>query len=1206
MDNYPTLQTKALRKASDLDEYKLYRAALEWSLVDPIVIESREDLKSKDEWRDRIEPYRHQVTNLITFCRRLPVSLLADDVGLGKTISAGLVMSELMSRGRISKTIIVCPKLLLQQWQEELETKFGIPSVIAIGRELVSAKPPDDRGAVITTYHSARLYLDKVAESGFEMLILDEAHKLRNLYGVDPVPQIAKRFRQALADRLFKYVLMLTATPIQNRLWDIYSLVDLLTVARGHQNPFGSEGTFARRFIADNRAQARKLVPERQEEFRSIVYGYMSRIRRDDANLQFPKRIVQLHKVTPTTQELELIAAIAEPIQSLNPLTQILILQMLVSSPQALSKTLLGMADRGTVPVSFAKSVKVIVEKMPMAAKLQGLHKLIDQLRKEKPENWRVLIFTRYLETQTTIQLFLEEQGIQCGLINGGSGSRNQETIAKFKKRVPEIHVIVSTEAGSEGVNLQAANVLVNYDLPWNPMIVEQRIGRIQRLASEHASVCIFNIILDGTFEEYIVGRLMEKLQMASHAIGDIEALLEASGLNENEDEHSIGFEEKIRQLVVSSLAGQNMNVSTQLAEQSIAEAKNILETEEKNINSLLGGMDNIDNGPQCPRLPQPQRSMDIESFIKAVLANRKDVFSGDNLFSSLKPGTPAFDRLVQSLIISGKHLVHDKDKDIQEGADEVLRKWTNSFGATLKFFNVDKVWCCFDGKALIHVRATVAHDSYERLVEVECPSKDHRCIREDASSLQQLNSFIQDAKVTGVIVEHLANKALLDPGISEFCRFYSERLVYELKSAGSDDRKRKRLEDEFTPQVIGTLVGLEGEMHRTLEVQVTYNVDSEFDYESHLTVNPSRSEIGSKPEMEICEVTGKSVPRECLKKCEISGKKAMQHLLVSSDISGRLALPENTILCSLSNKRVLVDEVEKSDLTGQLVTKSLLKTSALSGKRAEPTFFTRCEFTSAEILESESAVSQCSGKRYRVDERIQSAVSGKTGHRQEFITCSITQKYLLPTEAEKCEVTSKIVMPGILERCQVSGMKVLPSEIEKSAVTGKKALKKFFVASSISGAFLLEDEGLRSVTGKYCVPAESELCTWSDRVCHPDDLRSCRLTGMPIYFKYMTKENSILAPLKALLDGMKRKSDRAEVWPAINSSLAAALENKHSKIETSELSPNKKCLALSVEVKTLLGLKTRYVGLLYSLQEQTIIGRVSKGKRDGIGWNEE
>ena len=103
--------------------------------------------------------------------------------------------------------------------------------------------------------------------------------------------------------------------------------------------------------------------------------------------------------------------------------------------------------------------------------------------------------------------------------------------------------MIVSTEAGSEGVNLQVANVLVNFDLPWNPMIVEQRIGRIQRLASEHASVSILNIMLKDTFEEYIVGRLMEKLQMAAHAIGDIEALLEASGIDDEDGEE---FDDKI------------------------------------------------------------------------------------------------------------------------------------------------------------------------------------------------------------------------------------------------------------------------------------------------------------------------------------------------------------------------------------------------------------------------------------------------------------------------------------------------------------------------------------------------------------------------------------------------------------------------------------------------------------------------------------
>jgi SNF2 family DNA or RNA helicase len=188
----------------------------------------------------------------------LPVTLLADDVGLGKTISAGLIASELIARARVSKILIVCPKLLGPQWRDELRSKFDIPAEIATGKELIAAEP-EDVGAVITTYASARLHLDKIPDDRFQMLVLDEAHKLRNLYGVDPTPQVAVRFKQALEKRRFRYVLMLTATPIHNCLWDVYSLVDLLTVARGHQNPFGSVGMFARR-ASLNRKPARNSV----------------------------------------------------------------------------------------------------------------------------------------------------------------------------------------------------------------------------------------------------------------------------------------------------------------------------------------------------------------------------------------------------------------------------------------------------------------------------------------------------------------------------------------------------------------------------------------------------------------------------------------------------------------------------------------------------------------------------------------------------------------------------------------------------------------------------------------------------------------------------------------------------------------------------------------------------------------------------------
>ena len=109
---FPNLQTRILRRKRTPEEYRVYKAGLEWDLTDPIVIEKREDLKSEHRWRDRLEPYHHQVTNLINFCRRLPVSLLADDVGLGKTISAGLIITELISRSRVSRSSFITSESL--------------------------------------------------------------------------------------------------------------------------------------------------------------------------------------------------------------------------------------------------------------------------------------------------------------------------------------------------------------------------------------------------------------------------------------------------------------------------------------------------------------------------------------------------------------------------------------------------------------------------------------------------------------------------------------------------------------------------------------------------------------------------------------------------------------------------------------------------------------------------------------------------------------------------------------------------------------------------------------------------------------------------------------------------------------------------------------------------------------------------------------
>lgn len=1219
------LQTKTLRRAPDVASYKLYRAAQEWDLIDPILIRDRADLRSEHKWRAHVEPYYHQITNLITFCRRLPVTLLADDVGLGKTISAGLIVSELMSRNRISKILVVCPKLLIPQWREELESKFGIPGFEAAGNKLLKVKLPESGGAVITTYQSARMYLNELSQAGFEMLILDEAHKLRNLYGTNQSPQVAQRFRDALANRMFKYVLMLTATPIQNRLWDIYSLVDLLSVARGHQNPFGSEGVFARTFIADDRAQARHLVPKMREPFRSVVYGYMSRIRRADADLHFPERIVQLHRVDPTREELELIDLIARPIQSLNRLAQISLLQALISSPHALLSQLKRMAENGTVPKPLASEAEEIVDRTADTAKLQGLGTLVERLRAEQPERWRMVVFTTRRETQTTIEAFLQARGIACGLINGDSGARNQRTLARFKNPVPEIHVIVSTEAGSEGVNLQAANVLVNFDLPWNPMIVEQRIGRIQRLASEHASVCIFNIILRGTFEEYIVGRLMEKLQMACHAIGDIEALLAASGMDDDQNENGTTFEEKIRQLVVASLAGKDVDKATRLAEKSIADAKIELETQEKNIDRMLGGMDEASDEIPYPQLPQIVRSIGPEDFVLTAMKNLGTQFipESEGVYVSrrngtvdricfdeahsanailYRPGTGPFSRLVSRIVGTGLHDVKDVDDKPSAKAQTMAKEWIENFGGRFRSAEIQDVMRSFTGTALVRARATVGHDSYERLVDVTVPA-DELWIPAGLTGASPISDPVKNPEAFGLSTSFLTQRAMQDEGISEFCRFYINRCAQELAAAGPDPRRRKKLEDDFTPRIETHLVGLDGNVRRQLKVKGSFELGPGHEYTSSITVIPNDNKITNSPELISCALSKAVAPRDCFARCAISGSEVLKHLLVSSEASNRMALPEFVGNCAVTGNRALNDELEESAVTEQMVLKSILKTSGISGKRAEAQFIGKCEFTGIEALENELAKSEVSGKKYRKDKQQRSVVSGKTGYTDEFTLCAETGNPLLVQEADRCEVTGKLVVPGLLMQCQITDKKVLPSLLEKSAASGRMALKELFVTSTISGARLLAQESIVSSTGRHCLHNEAKSCVWSGRKCHPDDLRTCHLTQLIAHFEFMTTNGQTrLEPLVALLNGVQRKTEKQELWPTISSKMSQALHAR-SQVETAMASPSGDHVAVCIETKNWFGLKIRKTGLLYAIKDDEAIGRIVTGKRDASGW---
>jgi hypothetical protein len=697
----------------------------------------------------------------------------------------------------------------------------------------------------------------------------------------------------------------------------------------------------------------------------------------------------------------------------------------------------------------------------------------------------------------------------------------------------------------------------------------------------------------------------------------------------DGDENGATSFEDRILELVLAALAGKNVEEETRLAERSIEEAKAELEREEASINAMLGSMDGAEYvGPRTPSLPGVVHSMEPRDFTLAALRTlgtrltpkppdlylaeekggreyiRFEQHAARDTKSTLyAPGSAAFQRLVDRVIATGIHEVVDLDRNPTRESEDIARKWIEGFGAKPKAVELDGVRRSFGGTALLRVRTTVAHDSYERLIEVPCSHEDHRG-KTNRSASAPLGKTIDDPVSLGIDIAKITDAASMDEGISEFSRFYLERREQEMKGAEGDERKRKKLQDEFTPRLEITLVGLEGTLHREIKLRTRFAFGSEAAYESALTVTPHDGKVVDAPEQDLCSESGRKVPSSCLAKCEVTGSSVLRHLLASSEISGRLALPEFSARCSLSNKRVLTDELEASSVTAMPVASSLLKTSAVSGKRAEPEHFGRCTFTDAEVLNGELALSEISGKRYRIDEQMRSAASGKTGHKQEFIVCHETRQPIAHTEAEQCEVTGKQVRLGVLKNCDVTGRQVLPSELETCSATGKTVLKRLLVTSSVSQAPRSQRGGVSSIGRDVLRPSRSTGLLLSGRIGHPDDLRICTLTGLPIHFEFATPEGAPrLKPLVEMLDGIRRNTDETGLWNTAAARIEAAAKSGKCRVEAAMISPAKQYLATCSEAKAFLGLRVYQVGAVYDLTNGTIFGRIAVGKRSANGW---
>lgn len=473
-------------------------------------------------------------------------AILADEVGLGKTIEAGLILKEYLIRGLARKVLILVPASLVLQWVRELNDKFGIP---ATAQKKVHSW---DNDVVVASMDTAKRdpHKEILLNQEYDLVIVDEAHKLKNKKTTN---------YQFMVQLRKKYCLLLTATPVQNDLSELFNLISLLKP--GH---LGGQSDFSSNFVVDKRK------PKNEGQLKEELAKVMIRNRRSDGELDYTKRNVRNVPLTLSPDEQALYDGVTSFVKDqyqaggadLSSMLALVTLQREVCS------------SRDAVFVTLVNLSKKLPEDSPLRAEIWGL---VDKIRNIKSNtkaektmeliaqmNEKVIVFTEYRATQEYLLNYFKNHNLSAVPYRGGMNRGKKDWMMDlFRGRC---QVMIATEAGGEGINLQFCHNMINFDLPWNPMRVEQRIGRVHRLGQQN-DVNIFNLSTEGTIEAHIVNLLHEKINMFESVIGQLDVILERFDGDQ-------GLEKSIYKAMLESNSDEELSQRVDALGQSINQIK--------------------------------------------------------------------------------------------------------------------------------------------------------------------------------------------------------------------------------------------------------------------------------------------------------------------------------------------------------------------------------------------------------------------------------------------------------------------------------------------------------------------------------------------------------------------------------------------------------------------------------------------------------
>lgn len=494
--------------------------------------------------------------------------ILADEVGLGKTIEAGMVIKELKARGLVRRTLVVCPTGLVTQWSAEMQEKFHekfqviLPSDYDTIHRLTdsddvygqydqvispmdSIKPLEKHAGWteerVEQYNQERIY--SIINSGWDLIIIDEAHRVAGSSG-----EVARYKLGYLLSQASPYLLLLTATPHNGKTEPFLRLVRLLdedafpnakSVIKEQVAPFlirtekreaidnngnllfKNRVTHLVELTWDERHTYQRQLYEMVTSYVSKTYNKALRNRKKNMCLIFLLIIMQ-RMVTSSTaairQSLERRLEILKTQNTkLGSLTEEDLAELDIEDgvKDALHAMSLDMEEE----ISELENIIAVAKQAEFQhpdVKVETLENTIDTLL-NADRNQKIIIFTEFVATQEYLQRLLTAMGYSVTILNGRmSIEERNEALREFRDNT---NVFISTDAGGEGLNLQFSNIIINYDLPWNPMKIEQRCGRADRIGQTR-DVQIFNFIVTDTIENRVREVLEEKLSVILKEMG--------------------------------------------------------------------------------------------------------------------------------------------------------------------------------------------------------------------------------------------------------------------------------------------------------------------------------------------------------------------------------------------------------------------------------------------------------------------------------------------------------------------------------------------------------------------------------------------------------------------------------------------------------------------------------------------------------------